>query len=93
MLARLLYHSAPLVLVDEGTSALDPGSEERVSTVLQTLAQRGSCVVMIAHRKALAARADRLVLLHEGRVAEQGPAAEVMASDAYQRMIGSHQTI
>ncbi|MDD9951446.1 MAG: ABC transporter ATP-binding protein [Zetaproteobacteria bacterium] len=51
LLARALYHRSPFILVDEGTSALDPFNETLVLTALQKLAKHGSTVLLIAHRQ------------------------------------------
>ena len=84
LLARLWYRAAPFVLVDEGTSALDPEVEVLVFDLLRALAQRGAVVIMIAHRMAAAAIADRLLLLESGRLSVEGEPAVVMASKLFQ---------
>jgi ABC-type multidrug transport system fused ATPase/permease subunit len=88
MLARLWYHQRPFVLVDEGTSALDPEVERTVYALLSELSRRGAVVVTIAHRRAAAIAADVLLLLDRGRLAAAGAPAEVMASAAYVRALG-----
>ena len=60
-LARLFYHPAPLVLIDEGTAALDQQTEQQVLHHLKTLTQRGTIVIMAAHRRAALAVCDRIV--------------------------------
>ena len=59
--ARLFYHHTPLVLIDEGTSALDQHTEQQVLSNLKTLVQRGAIVIMAAHRDAALAMCDRVV--------------------------------
>lgn len=68
MLARLWYHKKPFVLVDEGTSALDPEIEREIHALLRDLAKDGAVVVTIAHRKSAAAAADHVLELSEGRL-------------------------
>ena len=60
-IARLFYHPAPLVLIDEGTSALDQHTEQQVLHNLKTLVQQGTIVIMAAHRRAALAMCDRIV--------------------------------
>ena len=60
-IARLFYHHAPLLLIDEGTAALDQPTELRVLQNLHTLTQRGAIVIMAAHRPAALAACDRIV--------------------------------
>jgi ABC-type multidrug transport system fused ATPase/permease subunit len=83
LLARLWYHRAPVVLVDEGTSALDPEVELLAHALLRDLAAAGAVLVTIAHRPGVAEAADELLLLSRGRLAAHGAPREVMASAAY----------
>ncbi len=68
LLARLWYHKKPFVLVDEGTSALDPEIERSIHALLRDLANDGAVVVTIAHRKSAAAAADHVLELANGRL-------------------------
>jgi ATP-binding cassette, subfamily B, bacterial MsbA len=70
-IARALVKNAPLVLLDEATSALDNTSEAIVQRALDKLMENRT-VIVIAHRLSTVQRAHQIVLLHEGRVAEQG---------------------
>ncbi len=60
-IARLFYHDAPLVLIDEGTSALDQQTEQQVLGNIKSLAQQGAIVIMAAHRSAALAMCDQIV--------------------------------
>ena len=60
-IARLFYHPAPLVLIDEGTSALDQQTEQQVLSNIKALARQGTIVIMAAHRSAALAMCDRVV--------------------------------
>jgi ATP-binding cassette subfamily B protein len=77
--ARSLYRGAPFLLVDEPTSALDPHSEIAAFEGLWSLAQEGHAVVLVTHRLAATARADRIYVLDESRVAEEGTHKQLMA--------------
>ncbi|MFO1081690.1 MAG: peptidase domain-containing ABC transporter [Reyranellaceae bacterium] len=77
-IARALIRNPRVLILDEATSALDPASEEQLLRQLKSSA-RGRTVVMITHRLAPLAIADRVALLMDGRVERIGPPADVMA--------------
>ncbi len=68
-LARAFLRDAPLVILDEPTADLDHESAARIGEAVETI-REGRTVVLIAHRPELAARADRIVRVHDGRLAE-----------------------
>jgi ABC-type multidrug transport system ATPase subunit/predicted glycoside hydrolase/deacetylase ChbG (UPF0249 family) len=77
-LARSLVRDTPVVILDEPTSALDVATE---ATVWQNVDEqlRGHTVIVIAHRLSAASRADRIVVLEEGAIIEQGTHEELLA--------------
>ncbi|MFH8886111.1 ATP-binding cassette domain-containing protein [Streptomyces californicus] len=76
--ARSLYRAAPFLLVDEPTSALDPHAEIAAFQGLWSLAEEGHAVVLVTHRLAATANADRIYVLDRGRVAEEGTHEQLM---------------
>jgi subfamily B ATP-binding cassette protein MsbA len=77
-IARALYKDAPVLILDEATSALDTVSERLVQEALQHL-MVGRTTLIIAHRLSTVEHADRVVVLDEGRLVEQGSHAELLA--------------
>ena len=76
-IARALLKNAPILILDEATSALDSESESLVQSALQTLME-GRTVLVIAHRLSTVRRADRIVVLENGAIADIGTHEELM---------------
>jgi ATP-binding cassette subfamily B multidrug efflux pump len=79
-IARVLLKNAPILVLDEATSALDSEVEAAIQGQLQTL-MRGKTVIAIAHRLSTIAALDRLVVIEQGKIVEQGSHAELLALD------------
>lgn len=79
-IARALLKNAPIVLLDEATASLDVENETKVQGALSRLLA-GKTVLVIAHRMRTVEAADKIVVLADGRVAEQGSPAELLAKD------------
>ena len=76
-IARVLLKNAPILILDEATSALDSEVESEIQSSLVTL-MRGKTVIAIAHRLSTIAAMDRLVVMEEGRIVEEGTHTELL---------------
>ena len=90
-IARALLKDAPIVLLDEATASLDVENETKVQGALSRLLA-GKTVLVIAHRMRTVEAADKIVVLSDGRVAEEGSPSELMERDGlYRRMVELQQ--
>lgn len=88
-IARAFLKDAPLLVMDEPTSSLDPESEELVRVALERLSE-GRTALVIAHRLNTVYRADRIAVLEDGQLAELGCHAELLDREGpYSRLVGA----
>ncbi|MBW3514814.1 ABC transporter ATP-binding protein/permease [Shewanella sp. NKUCC01_JLK] len=90
-ITRVLLKNAPILLLDEATSALDSEVEAAIQESLYELMQ-GKTVIAIAHRLSTIAAMDRLIVLDQGRVVEQGTHHELIAAGGIYAQLWAHQT-
>jgi ATP-binding cassette, subfamily B, bacterial len=85
-IARIFLKNPPILILDEATSALDSETERLIQASLEDLA-KGRTVLVIAHRLATVRNADRIVVVKDGRIAEAGTHADLLArAGAYRRL-------
>lgn len=85
-IARAVLKNAPLLILDEATSALDSESERQVQTAIEAL-MRERTTIVIAHRLSTIERADRIVVLEQGRIVESGSHGELLRREgAYAKL-------
>ena len=90
-IARVLLKNAPILILDEATSALDSEVEAAIQASLDDL-MTGKTVIAIAHRLSTIAQMDRLIVLDEGRVVEQGSHEALIAQNGIYAGLWAHQT-
>ena len=90
-IARALLADCPVLVLDEATSALDSESEQLVQDALATL-MRGRTSIVVAHRLSTVASLDRIVVLDGGKVAEDGPHAQLIEQGGEYANLWSRQT-
>ena len=90
-IARVLLKDAPILVLDEATSALDSEAETAVQEKLALLMQ-GKTVIAIAHRLSTIASMDRIVVLDEGRIVEQGAPADLLQRGGLYARLWQRQT-
>ncbi|MFJ3057077.1 ABC transporter ATP-binding protein [Herbaspirillum sp. NPDC087042] len=90
-IARVMLKDAPILLLDEATSALDSEVEAAIQTSLYKLME-GKTVVAIAHRLSTIAAMDRLIVLDQGRIVEQGSHSELLAANGLYARLWAHQS-
>jgi ATP-binding cassette subfamily B multidrug efflux pump len=90
-IARVLLKNAPILLLDEATSALDSEVEAAIQESLYELME-GKTVIAIAHRLSTIAAMDRLIVLDQGRIVEQGTHQELINANGIYAQLWAHQT-
>jgi ATP-binding cassette subfamily B multidrug efflux pump len=90
-IARVMLKDAPILLLDEATSALDSEVEAAIQASLYRLME-GKTVIAIAHRLSTIAAMDRLIVLDEGRVVEEGDHHTLLAKDGLYARLWAHQS-
>ncbi|MYM60037.1 ATP-binding cassette domain-containing protein [Vibrio sp. OCN044] len=90
-ISRVLLKDAPILILDEATSALDSEVEAAIQESLNELMQ-GKTVIAIAHRLSTIAAMDRLIVLDQGQVVEQGTHSELIQNEGIYAQLWAHQT-
>jgi ABC-type multidrug transport system fused ATPase/permease subunit len=94
-IARALLRDTPILILDEPTSAMDARSERLLQSALENI-MRGRTTLVIAHRLTTILRADRILVVNEGRIAEQGTHSQLFHAhglyrELYDMQFGGHQ--
>jgi ABC-type multidrug transport system fused ATPase/permease subunit len=79
-IARALYREPEILIMDEATSSLDSASEQYVHRMIDTMREKEKTVILIAHRLSSVLKTDKIVVLKDGKVIEEGNHDELMAN-------------
>jgi subfamily B ATP-binding cassette protein MsbA len=91
-IARAILKNAPILILDEATSALDNESERCIQAALDHV-MKSRTTLVIAHRLSTVHRADRIIVLHQGKIAETGTHAELLGLDGYYAQLYQAQNL
>ena len=91
-IARAVYKNPPILILDEATSALDTESEKLVQDAINNLMQNRTSLV-IAHRLSTIQNADKILVIKDGRIEEQGTHAELLTKDGVYKNLVDLQSI
>jgi ATP-binding cassette subfamily B protein len=90
-IARAILKDAPILVLDEATSALDSESEKLIQAALWEL-MKGRTAIVIAHRLSTIQKMDRIIVLHEGEVAQQGTHPQLVRGSGIYAQLWAHQS-
>lgn len=90
-IARAILKDAPILILDEATSALDSESEKLIQDALQKL-MKGRTSIVIAHRLSTIAKLDRIIVLDNGKIVEDGSHTELLAQNGMYAKLWAHQS-
>ncbi len=90
-IARAILKDAPIIILDEATSALDSESEQAVQAALDEL-WRDKTAIVVAHRLSTIAKLDRIIVLHDGKIIEDGTHANLLAKNGTYAKLWNHQS-
>ena len=92
-IARALYKNPEILILDEATSSLDSGAEQIIQNTLNDFKNQGKTLIVIAHRLSTIANSDKILVLKEGKIMEEGNHHELLSKDSAYRQMWEKQII
>jgi ATP-binding cassette, subfamily C, bacteriocin exporter len=90
-IARALYREPEILILDEATSSLDSISEKYVQSTIQYLRKQGKTIIIIAHRLTTIKNADKIIVMKEGKIIEEGQHEELLTNENYYASLWKQQ--
>lgn len=91
-IARALYRNPEILILDEATSSLDPTSEQKVKDTLNWYKTQGKTIIIIAHRLTTIKNCDRILVLQEGKLIEQGSHNDLLLTNGHYTKLWNYHT-
>lgn len=91
-IARALYRNPEILILDEATSSLDPASEQKVQDTLHWFKAQNKTVIIIAHRLTTIKNCDKILVLHKGKLIEEGSHADLLQSNGHYKQLWGYNT-
>ncbi len=92
-IARALYKNPEILILDEATSSLDTASEQVIQKTLDEFKSQGKTLIVIAHRLSTIAQSDKILVLTEGKVVEEGTHQELLSKNSTYKMMWDKQSV
>lgn len=91
-IARALYRNPEILILDEATSSLDPTSEQKVQDTLNWFKEQDKTIIIIAHRLTTIKNCNKILVLHQGHLVEQGSHTNLLSSNGHYTKLWSYHT-
>ncbi len=92
-IARALYKNPEILILDEATSSLDTASEQVIQKTLEEFKSQGKILIVIAHRLSTIAQSDKILVLEEGKVIEEGTHQSLLSKNSAYKMMWDKQSV
>ncbi len=92
-IARALYRNPEILILDEATSSLDPASEQKVQDTLNWFKQQGKTIIIIAHRLSTIKNCDTILVLHNGKLMEEGNHESLIHANGYYAKLWEYNSL
>ena len=92
-IARALYKNPEILILDEATSSLDTEAEQIIQKTLNELKAQGKTMIVIAHRLSTIANSDKILVMKEGKIIEEGTHRDLLSTDTSYKSMWEKQII
>ena len=92
-IARALYKNPEILILDEATSSLDSEAEQIIQKTLNELKSQGKTMIVIAHRLSTIAHSDKILVMKEGKIIEEGTHGDLLSTDSVYKSMWEKQSV